>query len=128
MTDKIDTESFKQLERLRELGRKVQLCLVDMNMPQMNGLEFVDAVVAQPSLKRLRLVFVTTEDEAVGRDAIVAGACAYIRKPLTWTRLMEVLPRRSLFRKPDFPMADYWWWYRSFEEVGDDQLLDLLNE
>src|SRR3954466_10214314 len=50
------------LERLRRPGR-TDVALVDWNMPEMDGLEFVRTVRADPSLAGLRLMMVTTENE-----------------------------------------------------------------
>ena len=89
------------LERLRDLGRRVCLAVVDMNMPRMDGMEFVDAVARHPSLHKLRLLFVTSEDEVVGRQALIAGACAYIQKPLSRARLLEALLGTGFSRRPE---------------------------
>jgi two-component system chemotaxis response regulator CheY len=58
------------------------LALVDWNMPEMNGLEFVQAVRADPSNDALRIMMVTTESDA-GQvlRALEAGANEYTMKP-----------------------------------------------
>ena len=62
----------------------VDLALVDWNMPEMNGLELVQAVRKDDRLSALRLMMVTTETEMqqIGR-AMEAGANEYIMKPFT---------------------------------------------
>src|SRR5262249_3139242 len=50
------------LEQLKALGRP-ELATVDWNMPEMNGLEFVQAVRANPAHAQLRLLMVTSETE-----------------------------------------------------------------
>ena len=62
----------------------VQLALVDWNMPEMSGIELVEAVRADPAFAALRIVMVTTETELsqVSR-AIEAGADEYLMKPFT---------------------------------------------
>jgi two-component system chemotaxis response regulator CheY len=71
------------LARLRELGVP-DLVLVDWKMPEMDGLEFVQAVRADRSLAQVRLLMVSTETEAsqVAR-ALAAGADEYVMKPFT---------------------------------------------
>jgi two-component system chemotaxis response regulator CheY len=69
------------LERLRAEGT-VDLVLVDWNMPEMNGYDFVRAVRAEPHWDEIRLLMVTSETEA-GKmaAALEAGANEYLMKP-----------------------------------------------
>lgn len=71
------------LDRLHA-GEMIDVALVDWNMPEMNGLEFVMAVRADPRFADLRLMMVTTETEMhqVVR-ALEAGANEYVMKPFT---------------------------------------------
>jgi len=71
------------LTRLEE-GCKPDLILVDWNMPEMNGYEFVQAVRANPLYDASRIVMVTTESE-LGQisKALDAGANEYVMKPFT---------------------------------------------
>lgn len=56
--------------------------LVDWNMPEMNGLQFVQAVRAEHSLHDLPLMMVTTETEIDQMaTALEAGANEYLMKP-----------------------------------------------
>ena len=68
------------------------LALVDWNMPVMNGLEFVTAVRADPRLRAMTLVMVTTESEQsqIVR-ALAAGAHEYVIKPFTADAMVEKL-------------------------------------
>ena len=71
------------LERL-EQNPDVELVLVDWNMPEMNGLDFIKAVRAQRAYDPVRIMMVTTEteQEQVIR-ALEAGANEYMMKPFT---------------------------------------------
>ena len=71
------------LDRLRA-NDDVRLVLVDWNMPEMNGLEFVQAVRADRGYDAVRIMMVTTEteQEQVLR-ALTAGANEYLMKPFT---------------------------------------------
>ncbi len=65
-------------------GASFDLAMVDWNMPEMNGLEFVRAVRAEKAYDKLCLVMVTTEAEASHiATAMEAGANEYIMKPFT---------------------------------------------
>lgn len=79
------------LERLQQLGGH-ELALVDWNMPEMNGLEFVQAVRADHGYDDVRLMMVTTESEAGAMiSALEAGANEYVMKPFTKDVILEKL-------------------------------------
>jgi two-component system chemotaxis response regulator CheY len=68
------------------------LALVDWNMPEMNGLEFVTAVRADQRLRGMTLMMVTTESEQsqIVR-ALASGAHEYVIKPFTPDAIIEKL-------------------------------------
>ena len=79
------------LERLEQNG-VADVALVDWNMPEMNGLEFVRAVRAQPGYRQMPLMMVTTETEAENVvRALAAGANDYIMKPFSKDMIAEKL-------------------------------------
>jgi two-component system chemotaxis response regulator CheY len=79
------------LERLQAIG-KIDLALVDWNMPEMNGFDFVRAVRAEHMYDGVLLMMVTTETEmeSVVR-ALAAGANEYVMKPFTQEVILEKL-------------------------------------
>jgi len=59
------------------------IALIDINMPKMNGLEFVSAVRKMEAWKDLKCFIITTSDEKVDRTAAKElGISGYIVKPL----------------------------------------------
>jgi len=80
------------LARLAELQPPPDLVLVDWNMPEMNGLEFVREVRASDGNHDVTMVMVTTETESeqVVR-ALAAGANEYVMKPFTKDVLVDKL-------------------------------------
>src|SRR5258708_23034214 len=69
-----------------------ELVLVDWNMPEMNGYEFVKAVRSKPEYDGVKLVVVSSETQAEGVDRMVeAGADEYVTKPFTRETLTEKL-------------------------------------
>jgi two-component system chemotaxis response regulator CheY len=79
------------LQLLKEV-EAADLALVDWNMPEMDGIEFVRAVRADTAYDDLRLVMVTTEAEeekVVG--ALNEGADAYVVKPFTKATIAQKL-------------------------------------
>jgi two-component system chemotaxis response regulator CheY len=76
------------LEVLR--SRKVDLILSDINMPLMDGLEFLRRLRAESLAPDVPVVMITTESsEAHVKEAILSGAQGYIRKPFTPDQVKE---------------------------------------
>jgi two-component system chemotaxis response regulator CheY len=79
------------IKRLHET-EKVELALVDWNMPEMSGFEFIRAVRAEHSYDGVLLVMVTTETEMEQvSKALEAGANEYVMKPFTQEVILEKL-------------------------------------
>jgi two-component system, chemotaxis family, chemotaxis protein CheY len=68
------------------------LALIDWNMPEMNGLEFVLEVRKRPEWRSMTLVMVTTESEH-GQivKALASGAHEYVIKPFTKDGMIDKL-------------------------------------
>jgi len=93
------SEACHGRDALDQLGRHgpVDLALVDWNMPEMNGLEFVQAVRADGAYGAMKLMMVTTEAElARVQAAIDAGADEYMMKPFTNDALVDKLSMLGL--------------------------------
>lgn len=80
------------LEVLRAVS--IDLVLSDINMPSMDGLEFLRQIRAQKLAPGVPVVMITTESsEEHVKQAIASGARGYIRKPFTPEQVKErVLP------------------------------------
>ena len=71
---------------------KVDLALVDWNMPDMNGYEFIQEVRKDNAFNDMRMMMVTTETEMNKVvEALEAGANEYIMKPFTKEMIVEKL-------------------------------------
>jgi two-component system, chemotaxis family, chemotaxis protein CheY len=71
-------------------AKNVDLILSDINMPSMDGLEFVRQLRAQSLAPGVPIVMITTESsEEHVKQAIQAGAHGYIRKPFTADQVKE---------------------------------------
>lgn len=90
--DVVDASNgFEALERLRDNG-KMDIALVDWNMPEMNGFEFICEVRKDDSYKDMPLMMVTTETEMTQViKALKAGANEYVMKPFTKEMILEKL-------------------------------------
>ena len=88
------TEAGDGLEALKRLeeGCMPDLLLVDWNMPEMDGYEFVKALRENPAYDTAKVVMVTTESE-LGQisKALDAGANEYVMKPFTADVIREKL-------------------------------------
>jgi two-component system, chemotaxis family, chemotaxis protein CheY len=84
-------EAGNGVEALAVLNeRKVNLVLCDINMPGMDGLEFVKQLPTVEKAKGVPFVMITTEgSEGHVVQALSAGARGYIRKPFTPDQVKE---------------------------------------
>ena len=82
-------DGLQGLEILEQGG--VDVVLSDVNMPNMNGLEFVSAAREKHG-DNPPIVMITTEgSEEVVADAMKKGANGYIKKPFTPDKVKEVV-------------------------------------
>lgn len=81
------------LQRLAEQP-DVDLIFLDINMPNMNGLEFLAQVKADAALAQIPVVIISTEgkEEDTVRG-LRAGAAAYIKKPFRNEMILDIVRR-----------------------------------
>jgi two-component system chemotaxis response regulator CheY len=73
-------------------SQEVGLVLSDINMPNMDGIEFLRQLKANGQFKSLPVVMITTEDsKAKVMEAVELGAAGYVRKPFTAQQIKEKL-------------------------------------
>ena len=73
-------------------GARPDLMLVDWNMPEMNGFEFLQSVRSDATYASAKIVMVTTETEIQRvAAALAAGANEYVMKPFTPEVIYEKL-------------------------------------
>jgi CheY-like chemotaxis protein len=82
-----------------------KIILLDINMPKMNGLEFLEALRADPDLKSLLVFVLTSSDD--DRDKTAAykwNVAGYILKPLQFSDYAQVISiLNSYWRLLEFP-------------------------
>lgn len=73
------------LDALEKIGReKINLILTDLNMPYMDGMEFIKTLRADPTLSHIPVLMVTTEKDDMEKEkAFGVGANGYLVKPVT---------------------------------------------
>ena len=70
------------------------LILTDLNMPNLNGLDLIRAVRANPAFRFTPIVMVTTESNDEKKQAAkAAGATGWIVKPFTPDQLLAVVKK-----------------------------------
>lgn len=85
-------------DALAKLGKqKVHLVVSDVNMPEMNGIDFVKAVKAQPEYRFLPIIMLTTESgDEKKREGQAAGARAWVVKPFKPEVLLNAVQKLIL--------------------------------
>jgi CheY-like chemotaxis protein len=69
-----------------------RLILLDLNMPKMNGIEFLQALRTDPQLKQTPVVVLTTSNEEKDRvKAYNLNVAGYLLKPVTFNTFVEVM-------------------------------------
>lgn len=91
--DGVDALAFlhRQGEHYKDAPQP-DLILLDLNMPRMNGREFLDAVKKDPELAVIPVVVLTTSD--VERDVVASyklGAAGYITKPVDMEQFIDAI-------------------------------------
>ncbi len=93
------------MDGLQKLGiEQINLILTDMNMPYMDGIEFIKQVRANPEISHIPIVMLTTEaDEEEKQRAYKAGVDDYLVKPATGEQIVESMKRiiKKIFGKKE---------------------------
>lgn len=81
------------LKYLRDPDRaKPCIILLDLNMPVMNGIEFLQVVKHSTPLKRIPVVVLTTSDEQEDKvNSFDLGVAGYMAKPVDYRQFVEVM-------------------------------------
>ncbi|MBC7974197.1 MAG: response regulator [Myxococcales bacterium] len=90
----VATHGIEALEMLRSEGIPTsrRLVLLDLNMPRMNGIEFLREVRSDPALQSLTVVVLTTSNEDRDRvDAFQLNVAGYLLKPVTFAAFADVM-------------------------------------
>ena len=78
-------------------GEKIHMIISDVNMPNMDGIEFVKEVKKMPAYKFTPICMLTTESEASKmQEGKAAGAKAWIVKPFQPPKLLAAVEKLVL--------------------------------
>ncbi len=85
-------EAAGELARQRTAGTPVGLLFLDVEMPEMTGLELAEAVGAGASATRPQVVLITSKEE-YAREAFEVEVTDYLVKPPTYGRFVKAVER-----------------------------------
>lgn len=84
---------------LRDVSnQKPGLILLDLNMPKMNGIEFLEIAKKEEDIKRIPVVVLTTSQEDKDKmDSFNLGVAGYMIKPVDYMQFVEVVKTIHLY-------------------------------
>jgi CheY-like chemotaxis protein len=69
-----------------------RMVLLDLNMPRMNGIEFLKELRSDDALRAIPVVVLTTSDDERDRvEAYNLNVAGYLLKPVTFVNFVEVM-------------------------------------
>ena len=78
----------------KAIAQPVHAVITDLNMPVMNGIEFIRKYRQHPASKGVPIILLTTEsDETLKAEAKAAGATGWIVKPFKQDQLVAVIKK-----------------------------------
>jgi chemotaxis family two-component system sensor histidine kinase/response regulator PixL len=84
-------DGWEALEQLRS-GSRVQLILSDVEMPKMNGFEFLGECRQDPALAKIPIAMLTSRSNPKHRElAIRLGAAVYLTKPFIEQEFLDAI-------------------------------------
>lgn len=73
-------------------SRRPCLIFLDLNMPIMNGLEFLREAKADPAIRAIPVIVLTTSDEQQDKlSSFDLGVAGYMAKPVDYRRFVEMM-------------------------------------
>ena len=93
------SDGEEALEYLKDTGNKRPIIiLLDLNMPRMNGFEFLKIVKADESLKKIPVIVLTTSDADQNIvESYELAAAGYIVKPVDYKQFVEAIKTIDLY-------------------------------
>ena len=90
----VASNGLEALEQLRGnmIPRERRIVLLDLNMPRMNGIEFLRELRQDPELKQTPVVVLTTSNDERDRiEAYNLNVAGYLLKPVTFSNFCDVM-------------------------------------
>jgi two-component system, chemotaxis family, chemotaxis protein CheY len=83
----------------------VDLALVDLNMPNMNGIELIDRVRQTPEIRDLPIIVVSTESSTTRIEMLKQKKVSFVHKPFS-AEILRTVIIESTGVSPNEPLAD----------------------
>jgi CheY-like chemotaxis protein len=82
--------------------------LLDLNMPKMNGVEFLKVIKSKPNLKTIPvIVFTTSKEKQDVFESFQLGAAGYMTKPVDYAKFVDVVSTVMLYwNASELPMQE----------------------
>jgi len=78
----------------KAVATPIDAVITDLNMPRLNGLEFIRKYRSHPSSAGVPVIFLSTESDAASKnEAKAAGATGWIVKPFKQDQLLAILKK-----------------------------------
>ncbi|MCB9015957.1 MAG: response regulator [Lentimicrobiaceae bacterium] len=79
-------------------NEKPGIILLDLNMPRMNGIEFLGIAKKDDNLKLIPVIVLTTSLDEIDRvDTFNLGVAGYMVKPVDYKKFVEVIKAIKLY-------------------------------
>lgn len=79
-------------------NEKPGIILLDLNMPKMNGIEFLKVAKNDADLKKIPVIVLTTSKEEQDKvDSFNLGVAGYMVKPVDYLKFVEVIKTINLY-------------------------------
>lgn len=90
---------IEALEKLnKEDEEKPCIILLDLNMPKMNGVEFLTEIKQHPVLKKIPVIVLTTSDaEKDKSECFKHSVAGYMIKPVDYNQFVEVIRKIDIY-------------------------------
>lgn len=94
----LEALSLLRGDGVEKLSPVPNIILLDINMPRMNGIEFLRELRADPELRSISVFVLTTSNEAADRRAAYElNVAGYILKPVEPEKFMEAITTLKAF-------------------------------
>ena len=89
----------KALEYLKdENTEKPCLVLLDLNMPRMNGIEFLEIIKRDDNLKKIPVIVLTTSNEEKDKiESFRLSVAGYMVKPIDYQQFVEMIKTINIY-------------------------------
>ncbi len=86
------SDAMGKIQKIKDEGDDIQLCVCDINMPEMDGISFIKELRSIDKFTPIIVLTTESEEEKI-QEGKNAGASGWIVKPFQPTELVEVVKK-----------------------------------